>query len=540
MIVRGTAYISLREVLTLSKRFIHNHDYPIASTKDGLLHGYEWDGVLYFMGIRYAVAKRFHMPEPVEPWEGIRMASTPGPTAPVFEQGVPASDFYVPHRYWPTDENCQYLNVWTKSLDPSAKKPVMVWIHGGGFSSGSAMEGVSYDCDDLARVGDVVTVSVNHRLNLLGYFDLSSFGEEYKNSVNAGIADLVEALRWIRRNIAAFGGDPDNVMIFGQSGGGGKIITLLQTPAADGLYHKAAIISGAANLGGTGDLDHRALALQMLKELNFREDQVRELEDVPYDILMEACKRAGKALGVRPNWGPRKNDYYLGYPTLYGFSEYAKTVPVIVGTALGEFNAYGPKIPSWIPEEEKREKLNALYQGHADEVIEAFHSVYPGKDVAVISQLDTAIFRQGAQEFLDQRLKDCPNTPTWAYLFGLVFSINDGTPCWHSGDIPFFTHTTSRIPNANFEGLDGRLEADASGSMLSFARNNDPNHDGMPFWPAYDPEDEATMIFDVRSHVVPHGDKALRDAMKGWAPEARDPRPPKKESTRPHDRIWYY
>ncbi|MBQ6240448.1 MAG: carboxylesterase/lipase family protein [Firmicutes bacterium] len=520
------------------KKYVSRHDYPVADTADGKLLGYEWDEVLYFKGIRYAAAKRFHQPEPVSPWEGIKPANTCGPVAPVYGQGVPRSDFHVPHRYWPMNEDCQYLNVWTKHLDAGARKPVLVWLHGGGFAGGSAMEGVSYDGDELCRYGDVVTVSVNHRLNILGYLDLSAFGEEYANSVNAGIADLVEALRWIRRNISAFGGDPDNVTIFGQSGGGGKVISLLQTYEAAGLFHKAIIISGAANLMGNEDVDHSVYVHEMLKELHFGEDQVKELETVPYDILFQAYLRAAAKLGKPLNWGPVKNEWFHGYPTVHGFTEHAKKIPVIVGTAIGEFNAYFGPVPAHLPEAQKRAMLDKQYGGHGEEVLCAFRKAYPAKDTFVASKVDT-MFRQSAVEFARQRVKEC-EAPTWVYIFGLVFPINDATPCWHSGDIPFFTHTTSRIPNANIEGVTERLEAEVSGAVLALAANGDPNHEGLIEWPPYTAENEETMIFDERSEVKNHPDAELAEALKRYAPPARSLKPVLKAGEKEPERVWYY
>ncbi|MDZ4957130.1 carboxylesterase family protein, partial [Clostridium perfringens] len=149
----------------------------------------------------------------------------------------------VPHRYWLQDENCQNLNIWTKALDENAKKPVLVWLHGGGFTAGSSIEQVAYDGFNMCNYGDAVVVSVNHRLNILGYLDLSPFGEKYKNSANAGHADLVAALKWVHENIVRFGGDPENVTLFGQSGGGMKITGLMQIQDADGLFNKGIVMS---------------------------------------------------------------------------------------------------------------------------------------------------------------------------------------------------------------------------------------------------------------------------------------------------------
>ena len=226
------------------KEFVMSKEGPIVQTPKGKLRGFRYDGIDHFYGIRYAKAKRFQMPEPVPAWEGVKDAGSYGMNCPVLSEPMPIGEVMIPHRFWPSSEHCQYLNLWTKSCDPAAKRPVLFWIHGGGYASGSGIEQVCYDGFNLAKDDDVVVVTVNHRLNAFGYLDLSDFGEKYWNSVNVGMADLVEALRWVRDNIACFGGDPDNVTIFGQSGGGGKVTVLGQIPEAEGLFHKMIVMSG--------------------------------------------------------------------------------------------------------------------------------------------------------------------------------------------------------------------------------------------------------------------------------------------------------
>ena len=190
------------------------------------------------------------MPKPVTSWEGIKGAQTWGPVCPIPQATtVGGDDFVFPHRFWVENEHCQVLNIWTQSLR-QAKKPVMVWMHGGGFTNGSSMESYAYDGKTLCEFGDVVVVSVNHRLNIIGTLDLSAYGPEYANSRYTGMADLVAALQWVHDNIEAFGGDPGNVTIFGQSGGGGKVTRLMHMPAAKGLFHKVISESG-------GGLDYR-------------------------------------------------------------------------------------------------------------------------------------------------------------------------------------------------------------------------------------------------------------------------------------------
>lgn len=211
-------------------KFVCAADYPVVQTEAGKLRGYVWNDTFIFKGIKYADAKRFRRPEKVQPWEGIKDAQSYGMVCPLLEQDKPGMELLVPHMYWPMDENCQYLNIWTQSIDKEAKKPVMVWLHGGGFFAGSSIEQIAYDGENMSREGDVVVVSLNHRLNVLGYLDLSPFGAEYEASANTGSLDMIAALQWVHDNIAAFGGDPDNVTIFGQSGGGAKVWTLMQMP----------------------------------------------------------------------------------------------------------------------------------------------------------------------------------------------------------------------------------------------------------------------------------------------------------------------
>ena len=284
-------------------------------TAQGTVQGYMQDELLIFKGIPYAKAVRFHAPEPVKPWDGILDACSYGYVCPLMTNDQPQGELYVPHRYWPMDEDCLNLNIWTPGTD-GGKRPVLVWLHGGGFFAGSSIEQVAYDGAAMSKLGDAVVVSINHRLNILGYFDLSDFGEEYANSGNAGGDDIIASLKWIRENIAAFGGDPDNVTVFGQSGGGAKVTTLLQSPAADGLYAKGIIMSGVigpvlADAEGSG----KEIAEAVMKELGLK--SVKELETADYAAfarayqkVQPALKRAGKYTGCSPT----PNGYYAGDP----------------------------------------------------------------------------------------------------------------------------------------------------------------------------------------------------------------------------------
>ncbi len=219
-------------------------------TESGDVIGYIHKGVFNFKGIPYAKAERFMPPQKPDKWEGVRSCRAYGPVCPIDVESMILFDemeFAQQHNFWFMKEDaCQNLNVWSPGIKDGKKRPVMVWLHGGGYSAGTSCELPSYDGENLSRTGDVVVVSINHRLNVLGFLDLSGVSEKYAQSANVGMMDVVAALEWVHNNISNFGGDEDNVTIFGQSGGGGKVATMLYTPSAKGLFHKAIMQSGVA------------------------------------------------------------------------------------------------------------------------------------------------------------------------------------------------------------------------------------------------------------------------------------------------------
>ena len=228
------------------KSFEYGPGIAETETESGRLRGMRRNGIYTFLGVKYADAARFEKPHPAAPWSGVKEALIPGPIAPSpvpFTHPNSRSILSMPV-FWPSDENCQYLNIWSPSLNPYAKKPVMFWLHGGGGAFGDNLD---QDGEGLAKYGDVVVVTVTHRLNCLAFLDLSAYSDDYADSCNNSYNDIFAALRWVRDNIAGFGGDPDNVTLFGHSGGGGKVLNLLQMPPADGLYHKAIIMAGVLN-----------------------------------------------------------------------------------------------------------------------------------------------------------------------------------------------------------------------------------------------------------------------------------------------------
>lgn len=478
--------------------FERDENTAVVATGAGKVRGYLYKGISIFKGIRYARARRFHAPEPTELWEGVWDASNYGFVCPYVDKKPWLSqELYLPHRYWITDEDCQNLNIWTPACD-GERRPVLVWLHGGGFNMGSAIEMAAYDGENLCRLGQVVVVSVNHRLNLLGYFDLSDFGEEYANSANAGTDDLIAALRWIRDNIEGFGGDPANVTLIGQSGGGAKITALLQSPGADGLFAKGINMSGVLQDGTVGSYagSGKRLAEAMMGELGVH--KVQELETVPYEALAAAFRRVRTALAAEGEYlgnEPRPNGFFAGDPLAVGFREESIHVPLMVGTTYGEFSAFWPLVfhkRNASAREGRQAVREILGEEKAAELLPVFERAYPERNPGDLLYLDT-LFREPAMRYIRKRAEQ--GGRVYAYLFDQDMPIDGGRTPWHCADIPFMLHNTEHVPGVRQEGMTERLEKEMFSSVIAFARTGDPGHEGIPRWPASTPDRECTMMF---------------------------------------------
>ncbi len=523
----------------MAKQFVCSSSAgPIVQTKAGKVRGFITDGTYTFHGIKYADAARFMPPAPPKPWSGVKDALSYGFVCPMLDRETASGEILVPHRYWPKDENCQYLNVWSQSLNPEDKKPVMVWIHGGGYSAGSSIEQVAYDGEALSRFGDVVVVSVNHRLNILGYLDLSPLGKKYENSGNAGNADLVAALEWVRDNIAAFGGDPDNVTIFGQSGGGCKVADLMQIPKADGLFHKAIIMSGVfeGHLSAP-NTDSRPLLEAMLEALGLDVTEGEKLESIPYEQLAEAYKAVAPqiaAKGLYTGCAPVANSFYLGNPRAVGFCEHAKTIPTIVGSVFGEFLSFGPGVPQKrnLSRGEQMSLLKKRFGGSAEQLAELFVQSYPGKSLTDLLSLDV-VCREPSKDFV--RKKSCYHqAATYCYLFAFEFPYDDGKPAWHCSDIPFFFHNTHLVDVCNVPGVSDQLEEKMAGAFVCFAKYGAPSDPALPEWKPCEEEKLYTMVFDRECAVRLNYDDTLN---KAYAPLAHNPFAPPKEKKEDEEEV---
>lgn len=491
-------------------KFVCAADYPVVQTEAGKLRGYVWNDTFIFKGIKYADAKRFRRPEKVQPWEGIRDAQSYGMVCPLLEQDKPGMELLVPHMYWPMDENCQYLNIWTQSIDKEAKKPVMVWLHGGGFFAGSSIEQIAYDGENMSREGDVVVVSLNHRLNVLGYLDLSPFGAEYEASANAGSLDMIAALQWVHDNIAAFGGDPGNVTIFGQSGGGAKVWTLMQMPAADGLFHKGIVQSGIYEmLGDVENQDGTQIVEAILKELGLGRGDVKQLETIPYDQLAAAYKKAAPAIQASGGYvgnEPHISKDYVGDPIHHGFREHAQKIPVLIGTVLGEFDFRMPLAGKWkFDRETALSYVRKRFGDGAEQIMDLFTQIYPEKCPVDARSVDF-LFRGPTIDFIKERSKT-PESVTYSYQLTYDFPVFDGKVAWHCSEIPYVFHNMDKVPVCAGAGGE-QLQETIFGSWMRFAKTGSPQAEGFA-WPACTEGDEAMMLLDQNCRIVHNADHEL-------------------------------
>ena len=495
---------------------------PVLHTTSGDLKGYFYDGVYIYKGIPYAYADRFQMPVPSK-WNGVKDATNYGFVCPLQNQDTPNGELMVPHRYWPQDEHCQSLNIWTNKLDPEAKKPVLVWFHGGGYAAGSSIEQVAYDGVSIAKKGDSILVSVNHRLNILGYLDLSPFGEKYKNSANAGHADMVAALQWVHDNIALFGGDPENVTIFGQSGGGMKVIDLMQIPSADGLFQKGLVMSGVMEGDplGAGEKDGTEIVTAMMKELGF--DDVAQLETVPYPQLAAAYAKVSPAIAQNGGYiggGPKKGDYFCGNPFDAGFREHAHQIPMMIGTVYGEFATFAPAAydKNKLTAEEILEILKKVYGDNAEKVLDAFKEAYPEKNGVDVLAIDRAM-REPTVKLAKLFAKG--GGKAYLYNFALEFPFQNGKPAWHCSDIPYFFGNSDLVEICGIPDVSDKLENEIFGALLAFAKNGTPDHEGLQHWPETEAEDADTMVFDKKTEVKHNYDDKvfaeINKVLKPWS-----------------------
>lgn len=494
----------------------------VAETESGKVRGYIHNGIYTYKGVPYAESDRFTAPVKPTPWTKVRSSMTYGPVCPM-DATTSVNDefeFAFDHDLGYSNEHCQTLNVWTQKINDGKKRPVMVWLHGGGFTAGSSIELPSYDGENLSRKGDVVVVSVNHRLNVLGFLDMSAYGEKYKGSANAGLLDLVAALQWVKDNIAQFGGDPSNVTIFGQSGGGGKVTCLMNAPVAKGLFHKAIVESGSYITTLTEKETTQKVAAAVLEELHLQPSQADSLQKIPYDVLNAAGKKALKKVSADMKaagksvaglgWGPSLDGSLLPYQlSEQPAKDISKNIPLLVGTTKNEFAPFNPANRN-ISMEEMKTRVEKLYGDKTGDYLAAVKKAYPGT-TKPSDYLDIEFnFRARAISQADARA--VPGAaPVFMYLFTWQSPVNNGIyMAMHCMDIAFQFNNIARCQQMTGGGPQAIALADkVSSAWISFARTGNPNTPALPHWPAYTASTGATMLLNNTSEVRNHPDADL-------------------------------
>lgn len=481
-------------------KYTYEYKKPVVETKFGKLRGVTYGGVNIFMGIKYAEAKRFHMPVEQQPWEGVKNAFTYGPITHQMMPPNPPSFYRGLHMLQKQSEDCQNLNIWAPKTENGEKKPVFVWMHGGGFFAGNALEEYSFDGFNMCHYGDVVFVSINHRLNLLAHMNLADFGDEYKNSVNAGIADLVAAMKWIHENIAAFGGDPENVTICGHSGGGAKVQCMYQIEEAAPYFQRGIVLSGVMGPSSpTADADSRKLANAIMAEIGATKEHPERMYEVSFEELAAAARKVTAELakqGVRAGWSPVANDWFPGFPQDVGFMPGSKDKPLIFGSVLGEF----PMVRFESDEKDamtgadKVEFIKKQFGDKADKLMELFRKAYPTHDVIDVVQMDSHV-RMNTQETALIHSKNGKNN-TYIYIASYCAPEDGWVPLWHGGDVGYIFMNEDRVFVLNEPIYGEKLANIFSTLTLNFVKNGDPNNKYLPEWKPITEKNHYSMVID--------------------------------------------
>ncbi len=483
---------------------------PVVNTKSGPVQGIVQEGTMAWLGIPYAKVERFMPPKPVKAWKEVRTCDHWGPQAMQLTNREMGED--------EMSEQCCVLNVWTThvprrptgaELKPALLKPVMVWLHGGGFDSGTS----AWDPGMCLAKKDVVVVSVNHRLNILGFLDLSTCGEQYKHSGNVGMLDVVKALQWVHDNIKEFGGDPYNVTIFGESGGGGKVGTLLSMPPAKGLFHKAIIMSGTILNVNTKAMSE-ALGEAVLKELGIDKKNVEKINDVPYKELYAAGQKAMAAsIGTRRpgtpmmwGFGPTPDgDVLLQQPFQPGFADISAHVPILIGTTFNELQrlSYNQSMTM----DDARNQLVKTFGDETGAYIKAFAEAYPDYTPQDLVSIDW-LFRPKTIITADA-IAESRKANTYMYMFTWKSPVSKGSV--HGAELKFcfnrLHHSHSDLPSPSKEDL--TLADLMSSAWAQFAATGNPNVEGLPAWQPYTARNGEMMIFDYNCRIRNNPDRRL-------------------------------
>jgi para-nitrobenzyl esterase len=486
---------------------------PVVNTTLGRLQGDVEDQVQVFRGIPYGQSTagkgRFRPPEAPEPWSGIRPALEFGPICP--QGGALAGNALADQRTigllpsLPLSEDCLYLNVWTPAVQDRGRRPVLFWLHGRGFIEGAGSEGW-YNGAKLARSGDVVVITINHRLNIYGYLYLAELGgDEYAASGLNGMLDAILALRWVRDNIEEFGGDPNNMTIFGESGGGAKVSTLLALPQAEGLFHKAIIQSGPG-LTGLLPATATAFAERVLDHLGIKKDRIDKIQELSIEQLNEAFQKlAGVGPAAAGLIGPVVDGrLYPRHPFSPDAAPTAVKIPVIVGTNKDEAALFLAADPGRrrLTEEELNQRLTRLLGERKEEILAVYRKHRPDDSPwDLLIAISSESMRLRSIQLAEAKWA-AAGAPVYMYWFTWESNYMKGLfKAAHALEIPFVFNNPDIAPFTGDSPDRYELARAMSRSWINFARYGNPDVEGLPHWPAYDTENRATMLFNVPCRV---------------------------------------
>ncbi len=488
---------------------------PVAQTEYGAVEGLVEDDVLVFKGVRYGAdtqTTRFEAPAEPASWKGVQDAKNYGNTCLQTLTGNPGGLFtsWAPDPEPPLSEDCLFLNVWTPSLEGN-DRPVMVWLHGGGFSTGSGTSNV-YDGARLAARGDVVVVTINHRLNVLGYLALGHYGEGFENSASAGVLDMVLALEWVRDNIENFGGDPDNVMIFGESGGGSKVSTLMAIDEADGLFHRAVIQSGALLRFLDQDFA-QAESDKVVEKLGLTAETIDEIKTMPIEEIRAAAR------GTRAALAPSIDGNVLtDHPFVPEAAAPGADVPLMLGWNRTENTLFAAIFNQAAFELTEEQLIPALQRAMPDRDAEAVVALYREADPE-LGPVELFFEATTDERYLSSHTAAAEAkfaqaaAPTYLYLFNWETPVQGGkylVP--HALEIGFVFDNVAKSESMSGIGEEQQAVADImADTWIAFARNGDPNNEHLPTWPAYDMDSRAIMVLDESPEMIEDARGAQRE-----------------------------
>ena len=507
----------------------------VATTQYGKVRGFILRGIHQFLGVPYGAdtsgKNRFMPPQKPASWTDIRPTLWWGNSAPQIMEKRYANPYasFVDHwNYDDVSEDCLKLNVWTPALD-GQKRPVIVWLHGGGFVNGNAIEQDGYHGENLARFGNVVFCSLNHRLGALGYSDLNAAGGQTGTpagplaaSGNVGNLDMVMALEWVKNNIANFGGDPANVTIIGQSGGGAKVTTLMNMPTAKGLFHKAVALSGSS-LAGVNKEYAEKLGLKVMEEAGLKPGDIEKLQQIPWRQYIDIANRAAEKMAdeakrmnmPRGGYSPVADGTYLNDKSFFSDPDhFSATIPLMICSTFHEQNPdrTDASLES-ISLAEVKEKIKSRFGDKSGDIVEAYAKNFPKARpieiwALIVSNRKNAVAAATAKASQQK-------APVYVAWFGWQPPLFDGRMrAFHCDDICFWFYNTDLMLTHTGGGKRPRaLSEKMAGSFINFVKTGNPNGGGLPTWKPYTQQNGETMILDDTPALANDPDREARKTL---------------------------